>query len=214
MTDTKTNVYVVDDDHALCDSIKSLLKPTNHQVISYSSCETFLEQQPLAEMGCIILDIHMPNMSGLALQQSLIERNNRLPIIFITASNQIDMAIKAMKQGAFDFLTKPIDGRQLVDTVLKALDFNLRKRQEYAAMDEIINRIKRLTPRERQVMALVTEGKSNRIMGEELGISSKTVELHRAKVMTKMKAKSLAQLVKLVTAAQQIPCHQTQTSVV
>tara|TARA_R110000868_G_scaffold380784_1_gene646880 strand:+ start:55343 stop:56005 length:663 start_codon:yes stop_codon:yes gene_type:complete len=195
---TDATVFVVDDDESMTESISWLIESVGLPVKTYSSATEFLEKYTQGASGCLILDVRMPGMSGLELQEVLKERGIRLPVIFITGHGDVPMAIRAMKAGAFEFLTKPFNDQTLLDGINKAIEHDANRREENAELDEIRERINRLTPRETEVMKLVITGKLNKVVAVDLEISTKTVELHRAKIMEKMQAGSLAGLVKMV----------------
>ncbi|OMH38002.1 response regulator transcription factor [Motiliproteus sp. MSK22-1] len=188
------NVFVVDDDDAFRDSLTWLLDSPDYQIRSFSSGEQFLESYQ-GEPGCLLLDIRMPGINGLALQQELNKRRFRLPIIVITGHGDIPMAVTAIKNGAMDFVEKPFDDQVLLNQVSRAL--KLSEQWQNAAQQEIkvLGYYDTLSKREKQVMNLVVEGMANKVIAETLDISPKTVEVHRARVMSKMNAKSLPELV-------------------
>jgi two-component system, LuxR family, response regulator FixJ len=161
------------------------------------SAREFLDKYDPAQPGCLVLDVRMPEMSGLELQEKLNLQGAVIPVIFITGHGDVPMAVEAMQAGAFDFLQKPFRDQDLIDRIQRALE---RDRTNRAALNErslIRERLESLTPREREVLALVTSGKPNKIMAADLGVSQRTVEIHRARVMEKMDASSLAQLVRM-----------------
>ena len=191
-------VFVVDDDEGVRNSLRFLLKSVGLETRALASASEFLDAYQPAQPGCLVLDVRMPGMSGLELQQQLNLRGAVIPVIFITGHGDIPMAVEAMQQGAFDFLQKPFRDQDLIDRIQRALERDGRNR---AALDEharIRERLDSLTPREREVLALMTRGKPNKIMAAELGLSQRTVEIHRARVMEKSGAASLAQLVRMV----------------
>lgn len=187
-------VFIVDDDDDFRDSMQWLLESDDLPVQSFSSARDFLSQYR-GEKGCMLLDVRMPEINGLALQQIMLEREIRLPIVVLSGHGDIPMAVTAMKNGAIDFLEKPFDDEVLIPLVLTAL----QKAEEQFAGQEQLNQIRELydslSRREKEVMALVVTGKANREIAEELGISPKTVEVHRSRVMSKMRADSLPELV-------------------
>jgi FixJ family two-component response regulator len=188
----------VDDDEGVRNSLRFLLKSVGLPARALASAGEFLEGYQPSQPGCLVLDVRMPGMSGLELQQQLNLRGAVIPVIFITGHGDIPMAVEAMQQGAFDFLQKPFRDQDLIDRIQRALERDGRNR---AALDEharIRERLDSLTPREREVLALMTRGKPNKIMAAELGLSQRTVEIHRARVMEKSGAASLAQLVRMV----------------
>jgi RNA polymerase sigma factor (sigma-70 family) len=193
---------VVDDDPGVLDSLRFLLMSVGLDAETYSSAYEFLEAYDPDKPGCLVLDVRMPGMSGLELQQELVSRGSPLPIIFLTAHADVPMAVTAVKRGAADFLQKPFRDQQLIDKIQHAIDENARLREELADHRQIAARIASLTPREREIMALVVEGKANKAIANELGVSQRTVEIHRARVMEKMQAASLAQLVQMAMRAQ------------
>ena len=197
----KPVIHVIDDDEAVRDSLRMLLTSVGHEVSVYESGSDFLEQLTTTLSGCILLDIRMPGMSGLELQQVLVEKHCLMPIIFITGHGDVPMAVQAIQRGAFDFLQKPFREQDLLDKIQDAL--TLAKANQTAEINklQIQQRIDSLTEREREVMNLVIEGKANKVIAIDLGLSQRTIEIHRSRVMEKMHAKSVAQLVKLALAA-------------
>lgn len=188
-------VFLVDDDDDFRDSLSWLLESTNHPIRAFNSGELFLEQYR-GEPGCLLLDIRMPGISGLALQQELIQRGHRLPIIVITGHGDIPMAVTAIKNGAVDFIEKPFDDQVLLNHVEKALGLAREWASEQRQHSQINDCWNSLSKREKQVMELVVAGHPNKAIAEQLEISPKTVEVHRARVMSKMRAESLPELVK------------------
>lgn len=202
MSDSKPIVFVVDDDPGVGDAIRLLLRSVGLPAQVYYSAADFLEAYDPTLAGCLVLDVRMPGMSGLDLQERLRGMGSTLPIIFITAHGDVPMAVNAVKAGAAEFLQKPFRDQELLDKVQEALATNARLRADHADLDEVRARIASLTPREREVMDLVVEGKPNKNIAKELGISQRTVEIHRARVMEKMKARSVPRLVQLVIVAE------------
>ena len=192
----KQTVFVVDDDEAFLDSLKTLCESVGLASQAFASALEFLEQYTPAWRGCLVLDVRMPRMSGLELQQELNQRGSTLPIVFVTGHGDIDMAVQAMKAGAVDFLTKPFSHQDLLDRIHSALDEATVDTDTVLVKREAKERLARLTPRESEVFDLVVAGNPNKIIANRLGISQRTVELHRAQVMTKMEADSLADLVR------------------
>lgn len=188
-------IYIVDDDEDFRDSMQWLLESANHKVITFPSARDFLDNFD-GEIGCMLLDVRMPEINGLALQQIMQERGINMPIIVISGHGDIPMAVSAMKQGAMDFLEKPFDGDVLLRLVNRALTKANKAKDEQGAQQEILDCYANLSRREKEVMALVVAGNANRQIAEELDISPKTVEVHRSRVMSKMRAGSLAELVK------------------
>jgi len=194
-------VFVVDDDEAVRDSLALLLRSVELAVATFSSANEFLDSYDPAAPGCLILDVRLPGMSGLELQQRLADDGADLPIVFITGHGDVPMAVRAMRRGAVDFLQKPFSDQQLLDRVQQALAEQSQRRQQSESKAEIAQRIRSLTPREHEVMELIVEGLANKVIANRLGTSQRTVEVHRASVMRKMQADSVARLVHLVFAA-------------
>ncbi len=191
-------VFIVDDDEAVRNSLRLLVKSVGLTATALVSAREFLETYDPQQPGCLVLDVRMPGMSGLELQQQLNLRGAVIPVIFITGHGDIPMAVEAMQQGAFDFLQKPFRDQDLIDRVQRALEKDRVNRAELTERSRIRERHEQLTPREREVLALVTSGKPNKGMAADLGRSQRTVEIHRARVMEKMGAASLAHLVRMV----------------
>ena len=168
----------------------------------FSSADEFLATVPEQRPGCLVLDIRMPGLGGLELQQELIEHENTLPIIFITGHGDVPMAVEAMQKGAVDFIQKPFRDQDLLDRITEALKTDKDRREEQQKHAEVAKRVERLTNREHEVFDLVVTGKPNKVIAYELGVSQRTVEIHRARVMEKMQARSLADLVKMHLANQ------------
>jgi two-component system response regulator FixJ len=194
-------VFVVDDDQAMRSSLKWLIESIGMQVRTYSSADEFLNSYYPGVGGCLLLDVRMPGMSGLDLQAHLAREGSRLPVIIITGHGDVAMAVKAMKSGAVDFIEKPFHDEDLLSSIRNALDFDQKQRALQSQRAQITVRMAELTPREHQVMDMVTEGHANREIAAALGVSAKTVEAHRARVMDKMRASSLAELVRMALIA-------------
>ncbi|MFO7276768.1 MAG: response regulator transcription factor [Pseudomonadota bacterium] len=205
MNDTRPTVFVVDDDDAVRSALRLLLKSVGLSAVTYASAQEFLDAYDPTRPGCVILDVRMPGMSGLELQEQLNLRGATIPVIFITGHGDIPMAVEAMQHGAFDFLQKPFRDQELLDRVQRALEKDRAVRESLRASERIRERYETLTPREREVLRLVTAGKPNKIMAADLGVSQRTVEIHRARVMEKMGADSLAQLVRMVMDLERRP---------
>ncbi len=197
MAEQLTTVHVVDDDDAFRDSLEVLCGSVDLVTRSFADAGAFLEDYSDEWQGCIVLDIRMPGMSGLELQQVLLERGCAMPVVFITGHGDIEMAVTAMKSGAQDFLTKPFRQQDLLDRIHAALKVADRQRASELQRHEVESRFERLTPREREVFDLVVQGCANKVVSNRLDISQRTVELHRSQVMQKMEADSLADLVRL-----------------
>jgi len=196
MTNEPT-VFVVDDDQAMRDSLTWLIESAGLRVQAFGSAEEFLRVYYPGQAGCLLLDVRMPGMSGLELQANLARQEIRIPVIIITGHGDVAMAVKAMRAGALDFIEKPFDHEALLPSLRMALDADRRRRGDRSQRAEIARRLAELTPREHEVMEMVIDGRSNREIAVALGVSTKTVEAHRARVMDKMRAQSLAELVRL-----------------
>ncbi len=190
-------VFIVDDDEAVRNSLRLLVKSVGLPAAAAKSAQEFLAGYDSDQPGCLVLDVRMPGMSGIELQQELNARGAVIPVIFITGHGDIPMAVEAMQQGAFDFLQKPFRDQDLVDRIQLALAKDRTNRDELTQRSRIRERLATLTPREREVLDLIVAGKPNKIMAADLGLSQRTVEIHRARVMEKMAASSLAQLVRM-----------------
>ena len=195
-------VYIVDDDEAVRDSLSMLLDSVDIAYISYPSAQEFLQCHPEESIpslsGCIVMDIRMPGMSGMECQQRLQALGCKIPIIFVTGHGDVPMAVEAMKRGALEFLQKPFREQELLDCIQRALQENLLVQQVLISAQQITALIESLTQREKEVMRRVIAGQANKVIAIELNLSQRTIEIHRAKVMEKMQAKSLAELVRLV----------------
>jgi two-component system response regulator FixJ len=190
-------VFVVDDDEGVRESLRFLLKSVGLLTKVLGSAAEFLASHDANQPGCLVLDVRMPAMSGLELQQQLNLRGDMIPVIFITGHGDIPMAVEAMQHGAFDFLQKPFRDQDLIDRLQKALEKDARNRSELKQRTQILSRFDTLTPREHEVLALMVRGMPNKIMAAELGVSQRTVEIHRSRVMEKTAAGSLAHLVRM-----------------
>lgn len=188
-------VCVVDDDDGVCRALRRLLDSVGLTVKSFSSAGEFLGCLGSVRPSCLIVDVRMPGMSGLELQNAITERGVRLPIVFVTAHADVPMGVQAMKGGAVDFIEKPFSEQSLLDAVNRALARDAEIRRLEADHAAIIVRLERLTPREQEVFKLVVKGRLNKQIALELGASEKTIKIHRARVMQKMEAESLADLV-------------------
>jgi FixJ family two-component response regulator len=191
-------VYLVDDDEAVRDSLGMLFKSIGIECEAYASALEFLEHFDRSRHACLVADIRMPGLSGLELQQRLNEERCEIPIIFITGHGDVPMAVTAMKSGAADFVQKPFRDQDLIDRIKKGLDGDRERRVERTEQNAIRARIALLTPRENEVMQRVVRGQANKVIAMDLGVSQRTVELHRARVMRKLKMRSLAELVHAV----------------
>jgi two-component system, LuxR family, response regulator FixJ len=194
---TAPTVYVVDDDDGMRRALDTLLSTVGYKTAVFSRPSEFLADFKVDSPGCLVLDIRMPDMSGLELQQHLNRIGSMLPVIFITGHGDVPMAVQAMKEGAFEFVQKPFRDQDLLDRINHALKQDTENRDTVARRAEVLHRHESLTPRERQVMDLVVDGAANKVIAIDLDLSERTVEIHRAKVMEKMGARSVAHLVKL-----------------
>jgi two-component system response regulator FixJ len=190
-------VFIVDDDAAIRIAMAALMESVNLEHEIFDSADEFLEKVADQRPGCLVLDIRMPGLGGLELQEELIKRKNTLPIIFITGHGDVPMAVEAMQKGAVDFIQKPFRDQELLDRIREALETDEERREARQQHDEVTLRLERLTKREREVFDLVVTGKPNKVIAYELDVSQRTVEIHRARVMEKMQARSLADLVKM-----------------
>jgi len=191
-------VFVVDDDGGVRDALRFLLRSVGLTVETFTSAVEFLESYSDDRPGCLVLDIRMPGMTGLELQEKLIERRSILPIIFITGHGDVPMAVEAIQAGALDFIQKPFSDEDLLARIYQALAKDAKTRASLSELAAIRARLASLTPREREVMDLVVNGKANKVIAGDLDLSQRTVEIHRARVMEKMDALSLAHLVRMV----------------
>jgi FixJ family two-component response regulator len=190
-------IFVVDDDDVMRRALGALLSTVGYKTVLFALPGEFLARFKADEPGCLILDIRMPEMSGLEVQQQLNRLGAMLPVIFITGHGDVPMAVQAMKEGAFHFIQKPFRDQELLDHINHALQLDRDNRKDLGLRAEVQRRLETLTPREKQVMDLVVEGQANKVVAIDLGLSERTVEIHRAKVMEKMGARSVAHLVKM-----------------
>lgn len=198
MKDKSSIVYIVDDDSGVRSSIRMLLKSVGVVATSMASAQEFLDAFDPAQPGCLVLDIRMPGLSGMELQQRLSLRGAIMPVIFITGHGDVPMAVEAMRHGAFDFLQKPFRDQDLIDRIQKALARDRETRAALQMHSQIREKLESLTPREKDVLKLLIKGQQNKVMAAGLGLSQRTVEIHRAHIMEKTGANSLAQLVRMV----------------
>jgi len=198
-------VMVVDDDAGVRNAMRALLKSVGLESALFASAQEFLTTYQPAQPGCLLLDIRMPGMSGLELQQQLNLRGAVIPVIFMTGHGDIPMAVEAMQHGAFDFLQKPFRDQDLLDRIQRAIARDEELRKSLGEHSRIKAHLDSLTPREREVLDLMTQGKQNKVIGQDLGVSPRTIEIHRARVMEKMGAHSVAELVRMMLDLEHIP---------
>ena len=198
MSSPLPNVFLVDDDASVRRALARLLKSAGHQVQTFASAREFLGTNAgTEEAACLVLDVRMPGLTGIDLQRELQTMNRNVPIVFITGHGDIPMSVKAMKAGAVDFLPKPVNDTDLLRAIERAITRACRDRAERKVIEDIQRRVETLTPREREVIALVASGMPNKRIAFELGTVEKTIKVHRARVMEKMQVGSLAELVRL-----------------
>ena len=197
MNPIEATVYVVDDDPSVRAGLSRLLQSMGLTVKTFASAREFLEQAVSEEPGCLIVDLRMPAMSGLELQEQLMTRNLNLPVIFLTGYGTVPASVRAMKRGAVDFLEKPVDDQVLLDAIYQALEKDRGNRHKQAEAKAIQDRLTSLTPREYEVLTLIITGMINKQAASELGTTEKTIKVHRARIMEKMHCESLAQLVRI-----------------
>jgi two-component system response regulator FixJ len=202
MRDAETRVFIVDDEEPVRDSIGLLLRSVGLRSQGFPDARAFLEAYRPEQPGCLVLDIRMPRMSGLELQQELNRRGWGIPVIFITGHGDVPMAVEAMRAGAVDFLQKPFKDDELIRRVQKALDQDERLREQLSGLEQVRARFEGLTPREREIARRLVAGAANKVIAIELALSERTVELHRAHIMQKMEARGLAQLVQMLMRLQ------------
>ena len=201
MNQDTARVHIVEDDEAVRESLQLVLESIGYRVSVYDSANRFIEAWNPDMAGCLVLDIRMPGMNGMELQRRLNERNSILPIIFVTGHGDVPMAVEAMQQGAVDFVQKPYREQELLEKIERAFRLDAENRQSLQSRQDITVRLSSLTPRELEVLRLMVEGKANKVIAIDLSISQRTVEIHRARVMEKLGANSLAHLVRMVMAA-------------
>lgn len=201
MSESEATIFVVDDDPGVRQSLEMLIRAIGQSVETYASAGEFLDAYTSERPGCLVLDLRMPGMSGLELQEELGSRGSNLPVIFITAHGDVPTAVDAVKGGAIDFIQKPFRDQDLIEKIELALEQNERALEETAERGDVQARVASLTSRERQVMDIVVDGRTNKAMATELRLSERTVEIHRARVMSKMGADSLPDLVKMALRA-------------
>jgi two-component system, LuxR family, response regulator FixJ len=196
-TKRKPVVYILDDDDGMRRALTILITTVGYQPVAFAKPGEFLSKYDPGQPGCLVLDVRMPEMSGLEVQQHLNKAGSMLPVILVSGHGDIPMAVQAMKDGAFDFLQKPFRDQELIDRINGALKLDAENRASVDRLADLKAREESLTPREREVLALVVDGKANKVIAIDLGLSERTVEIHRANVMEKMGARSVAHLVKM-----------------
>jgi RNA polymerase sigma factor (sigma-70 family) len=196
VTETKPTIFIVDDDPSVRESTELMLKSVGFNVKTFVSAQDFLKANVQEGLGCLILDVRMPGMSGLDLQEKLVSAKKPLSVIFITGHGTVPMSVRAMKAGAIDFLQKPFDEQDLLDAINRAITQQRERKSKKDEADELQQRLKALTPREYEVFSLLVTGMANKEIAYKLGTSERTVKAHRAQIMEKMNAGSLADLVR------------------
>ena len=194
---TEATVFVVDDDAAMRESLRFLVESVGLDVETFERAEDFLARYDPELPGCLILDVRMPEVSGLELQERLAEYGSGLPIIMVTGYGDVPMAVRAMRNGAADFIEKPFSDQHLIDRVQEAIARDRLRRTERKGRESVARRVSTLSAREREVLDLVVTGKANKVIAHELGLSPKTIEVHRARLMKKLNVSSVAELVQL-----------------
>jgi FixJ family two-component response regulator len=197
MTSTVFTVFIVDDDSGVLKALSRLLQAKGYAVQSYTSARQFLSQHDAARPGCAILDVAMPGLDGLQLQEALGINGNYRPIVFLTGKGNIPISVQAMKAGAIDFLTKPVNARDLLEAIRRAQDADAQARKNRAEKAAIENRLEALTPREREVLSHVIAGRLNKQIASDLGTVEKTIKVHRGRMMKKLGVRTVADLVRL-----------------
>jgi two-component system, LuxR family, response regulator FixJ len=200
--DSDSTVFIVDDDPAVRQSLTVLMRSMRLQAEAFGSAQEFLDAFDASRPGCLLLDVRMPGMSGLGLLEQFHREEVCLPAIIMSAYGDVPMAVRAMRAGALNFLEKPCRDQQLWEAIQEALKWDQVRRQQMALHDQAARRLERLTPGERDVLRLLIDGRSNKSAAAELGLSVRTIEVRRAKLMKKMKAESLAELIRLTLAAE------------
>ena len=193
----KPVIYIVDDDDGMRRALTVLITTIGYQAVAFAKPTEFLAKYDPSQPACLVLDVRMPEMSGLEVQQHLNKAGSMLPVILVSGHGDIPMAVQAMKDGAFDFLQKPFRDQELIDRINGALKLDAQNRESVDRLADLKAREGSLTPREREVLLLVVDGKANKVIAIDLGLSERTVEIHRANVMEKMGARSVAHLVKM-----------------
>ena len=198
MTGPEPTIHIVDDDPSVLKALKRLLQSAGWHAVTYESADAFLSEHDPVAPGCVILDMSMPGCSGLELQRRLTEKGSSLPVVFLTGHGDVPTTVTAMRGGALNFLSKPVDDETLLASVAEAVQTNRDARESHAEVADARERLSTLTARERQVLERVVAGRLNKQIADELGTGVKTIKVHRARVMQKMESRSVAQLARLV----------------
>jgi two-component system response regulator FixJ len=201
MTNNEPTVFLVDDDHAVRDALELLLDSAGLKTVSYTTAADFLAEYDQSLHGCLVLDIRMPGMSGMELQDALLAKSVNIPVIFLTGHGNVSMSAKAFRTGAVDFLEKPFDENILLERIQEAIQLDQNNQEQAARKAEACARLKSLTPREHEVMLLIVAGNANKEIASRLDLSTRTIETHRGRIMEKTDARSLADLIELALAS-------------
>ena len=194
-------VFIVDDDPAVRDSLALLIMAQGMRTVTFANAMEFLETYTEGEIGCMVLDIRMPQITGLALQEKLVERGLSIPIVFITGHGDIEQCRRAFQSGAIDFLTKPIDQNRLIDSLRKGIRLSIQQQQQDEETQEVMTQLARISGREREVLELVADGLSSKEIARQLDLSPRTIEVHRANLFSKLGVDSLADLIRFYLKA-------------
>jgi two-component system, LuxR family, response regulator FixJ len=201
----EATIHIVDDDAAVRDSLRLLLETSGFATVAYESGDAFLATMPARPQGCLVIDVRMPGRGGVEVQEELGARGVKLPVIVMTGHADVPLAVRAMKAGAVDFVEKPFGDQLIIAAIRRALELGASAREQDAAAAGIAQRLALLTQRERQVLDALVQGHPNKVIAYELSISPRTVEIHRSRVMDKMQARSLSELVRMALAADPLP---------
>jgi FixJ family two-component response regulator len=203
--DAVPTVFIIDDDRGMRRAVQALVESVGLRAESFATSQEFLRRQPTSDPSCLVLDVRLPQMSGLDFQRRLTEIGRQIPIIFITAHGDIPMSVRALKSGAVEFLTKPFRDQDLLDAIQQALQRDLVAREQQAEIHDLHERYQALTAREREVMAFVVSGMLNKQIASEIGASEATVKIHRGNLMQKMQAGSIIELVRMADKLKVVP---------